>query len=77
MVLETYPTDSTENTISNQEPSQSYGESQGLDMPLLEPASPELVVPRQNPHHQTAEVAAATPTDETVPAEPLRKHDWL
>lgn len=53
------------------------------DVPQLEPASTEFVVPREASPYATSE-ATAEPSTEPVPVpveatqpEPLRKHDWL
>ncbi|HEU4714287.1 MAG TPA: twin-arginine translocase TatA/TatE family subunit [Pyrinomonadaceae bacterium] len=53
------------------------------DVPQLEPASTEFVVPREASPYATSE-ATAEPSAEPVPVpveatqpEPLRKHDWL
>jgi Sec-independent protein translocase protein TatA len=54
--------------------------------PQLEPANPELAIPREDSPYAIAEAGEATPeaSPEPVPVpaetnqpEPLRKHDWL
>ena len=54
-------------------------EGPGVDEPLLEPASPELVVARQGPHPTPSDASPDTSKSvgETTPSEPLQKHDWL
>ena len=53
------------------------------DVPQLEPASTEFVVPREDSPYATSETTAESSTEpvpvpvEATKPEPLRKHDWL
>ena len=69
----------TEDNVIHPEPMQLDRGVQNLDEPLIQRVSPELVVPRQDPNRLSTE-ASSTPVEtgnETTPAEPLRKRDWL
>ena len=78
VALESSKTDSAENTIIGQESSDTHHDSQAIDEPLVEPASPDLVVARRNPNQTpTAPPETAEALNETAPSEPMRKHDWL
>ncbi len=69
----------TENTILHEEPSQPNEDSYNVGEPLVEPASPELVVARQDTNQMATETSPNTSENsgETTSPEPMRKHDWL
>lgn len=72
VALESAKTDTTENSILNDETTSSHAESISV-----EPADPDLVVARQNPYQQTTTDVADEKITDSNPSEPLRKHDWL
>ena len=76
--LESVRNDFPDNSI-RPESMQLDRDAHNLEEPLIERVSPELVVPRQNLNQPPTE-ASSTPIEtdnETTPAEPLRKRDWL
>jgi len=78
VALETNRSDSPENSILGDDSSHRNSDGQVIDVPLIEPIQPELVVPRQNPSPQHAEAPPATSEAGTPgSSEPLRKRDWL
>ena len=78
VALESSKTDSVENAILGEESPGTYHDSQPIDEPLVEPATPDLVVARRNPTQTpTAPPETAAAVNETARSEPTRKHDWL
>ena len=72
-------------TTSNEENTDTAEENETID-PLLEPANPDWVVPRDDSPYAattTADASSESSTEpvavpaETTQPEPLRKHDWL
>jgi Tat protein translocase TatB subunit len=78
VALEASRSDSPENSILGDESSQTNKDEHVIDVPLIEPIQPELVVPRQNASPQPTETSPAiTEAGTTGSHEPLRKRDWL
>lgn len=78
VALETNRSDSTENSILGDDSFHTNNDGHVIDVPLIEPIQPELVVPRQKPGPQPTEASPATSEAGTTgSSEPLRKRDWL
>jgi TatA/E family protein of Tat protein translocase len=78
VALETNRSDSTENSILGDDSFHTNNDGHVIDVPLIEPIQPELVVPRQKPSPQPTEASPATSEAGTTgSSEPLRKRDWL
>jgi len=78
VALETNRSDSTENSILGDDSFHTNNDGHVIDVPLIEPIQPELVVARQNPSPQHTEAPPATSEAGTPgSSEPLRKRDWL
>jgi TatA/E family protein of Tat protein translocase len=78
VALEAARTDSTENSILGDDSLHTNRDEHTIDVPLIEPIQPELVVPRQDPSQRPPEaLSSRTETGNTVSTEPSRKRDWL
>jgi TatA/E family protein of Tat protein translocase len=77
VALETARTESPENSMGD-DSLHTNNEQPVIDVPLIEPIQPELVVSRQNSIPQPTEAPSATTEAGTTGSpEPLRKRDWL
>ena len=76
VAMETARTESTDNTILNDETEPINNDSQTFEQPLLEPAVPDAVVPREGAYQQTTASVIDEANDSSQPAQ-VRKHDWL
>jgi TatA/E family protein of Tat protein translocase len=77
VALESSRSDSVENAIPGEESADINHDSQVIGEPLVEPASPDLVVARNSSQTPTAPPETTKAVNETAPSEPLRKHDWF
>jgi len=80
VALEITRSDSPENSILGDDSLHTNNAGHVIDVPLIEPIQPELVVPRQNPGPQPTEALPGTSeasASGSAPSEPLRKRDWL
>jgi len=78
VALETARTESPENSILGDDSLHTNNDQPVIDVPLIEPIQPELVVSRQNSSPQPTEASSATTEAGTTGSpEQLRKRDWL
>jgi TatA/E family protein of Tat protein translocase len=78
VAMESVHTDASENSILGEQSTHMNENGATIDVPLVEPVVPELVVPRQSANHSATDpLSPTTAGNETTSAEPLRKRDWL
>ena len=77
VALESARSESTENTILNDDSTPMPGDSETFDQPLIEPAAPDNVIARQNAYQPNAVPVSDENTNDSSQPEQLRKHDWL
>jgi Tat protein translocase TatB subunit len=76
VALESARSESTENSILNDQSTSSYTDT-SFDQAFPEPAPSEDAVARESSYQQTPATVIEHNSDELAQPEPLRKHDWL
>ena len=77
VALESARSETTENSILNEEQQTTYADSQSVAQPVLEPADSDSVVPRENPYQPANTSITGDSSGDTTDHQPLRKQDWL
>jgi TatA/E family protein of Tat protein translocase len=75
VALDSARADSGENSILSEETKSAYSGSDAEQQLIPEPANPDLVVARENPHQPIS--VPDEPSGDGSQHEPLRKHDWI